>query len=85
MLEMAPIIDILRQPHCLRSKDSLPLLHPTAGPLVRGSDDALVYVDDLAFRLKELYIFGRGHLALEQVLMVVVVLPDDINLSIAHP
>jgi hypothetical protein len=41
------------------------LPHPAAGQLVRGPDDALVHIDDLAARLEELDVFGRGQLALQ--------------------
>jgi hypothetical protein len=52
--------------------------------LVRGPDDDLVHVDDLSFSLEDSYLFGGGHLALQQVFLVVVVLPDDTDLAIAH-
>jgi len=60
------------------------LLHPTACPLVRGSDDALVHVDDLSLGLEQPYIFGRGKLALQKVFVVIVVLPDDTYPAVAH-
>jgi hypothetical protein len=74
----------LREPQCVRNKHSLPLPHPAECPLVRGHNDTLAHVDDLAFRLEELNVFGGGHLAIQQVLVVVVVLPDDTHLAVAH-
>jgi hypothetical protein len=60
------------------------LPHPTACSLVRRSYDALVHVDDFSSRLKEPYVFTGGNLPLEQVLVVVVVLPYYSHLAVAH-
>jgi hypothetical protein len=60
------------------------LTHPTAISLVRRSYDALVHVDDLSPRLKKPYVFTGGNLPLEQVLVVVVVLPYYSYLAVAH-
>ena len=74
----------LRKPQCIRSKDSLPFPHPTACLMVRRSYYALVHFDDFSSRLKEPYIFTGGNLLLEQVLVVVVVLPYYSYLAVAH-